>query len=226
MSQDPGVLLPPEPQNLSGPGTIRWAVGNPLGPRSHTWAVVVERDHSVYIGLRPHMGDMKLSLHPAKWRMAFTAEAAKQHLPDGKDRVITRWEHPPELAKGWKHGAVISVPTSNLGPAYQEKRPGKVAWFPAPAAGQLLRFDVLMGEPDSEALTINESIGDVGRVELEDGHKVWIVGTQHSVPPEMELTFAKVRNIVQPEGWAWGHTNEGVPSLLDVRAVQTPEPTP
>lgn len=220
------ILLPPDPQNLTAPGAIRWAVGTPSGPRSHTWTVAVQADHSVYIGLRRHMGDMKLSLHPAKWRMALTTEAARQHLAEGEDRVITRWEHPPELAKGWKHGAVISVPTSNLGPAYPEKRPGKVAWFPSPDTGELLRFDVLLGEPGSDGLKINDAVGDVGRVALSDGYKVWIVGSQHSVPPPMEAALDKLRNIVQPEGWAWGHTDEGVPFLLDVRAVQTPEPTP
>jgi hypothetical protein len=32
--------VPPPPQILDRPGTIRWAVGSPAGPRSHTWSVV------------------------------------------------------------------------------------------------------------------------------------------------------------------------------------------
>lgn len=136
--------VPPPPQVLNRPGVIRWAVGLPVGPRSHTWSVV---GHSggddVFIGLRNRMSEIKLSLHPAKWRLAYTEQAAGQYVPDGVDRVLTRWERTAETVSGWRRAATIVIAPSNLGPGYPERRVkggGAVAFYPATNAGWGLRL--------------------------------------------------------------------------------------
>src|SRR5882762_11962250 len=85
------ITVPPT-QVLDKPGTIRWAVGSEAGPRSMAWNVVGHTTaNDVFIGLRERMHEIKLSLHSAKWRMAYTESGRKLHLPDGADRVLTRW---------------------------------------------------------------------------------------------------------------------------------------
>jgi hypothetical protein len=221
--------VPPPPQILDRPGTIRWAVGSPVGPRSQTWSVVGHaRNDDVFIGLRDRMGVMKLSLHGVKWRMAYTEQVAERHLPEGVDRVLTRWEHPPELAPGWRRGAAITIATSNLGPGYPEKKVkggGGVAFFPAPSEGWAMRFDVLLGVPDHGGLTINDCVGDVGRMTMSSGAAVWIVASEFAVDAEYEAGLAELRrrmveSVPDPSktrGWAWGWLHEDrAPALIDL----------
>jgi hypothetical protein len=225
-------LVPPAAQMLTRPGVIRWVVGTPAGPRSHTWSVVGHNTgDDVFIGLRNHMGQQKLSLHPAKWRMAFTEQAANaMQLPDGVDRAITRWEHPPELAPGWRRGAVIAIPTAFLGPGYPEKRPkgGTVSWWPAPGPNRMMRFDVLLGTPEREDLTILDVIGEVGRMTLSSGTHVWITADEVSLSETHQGWFADLRRRVGAEvprdaelrGWAWGNFFEDdAPFLIDLGSL-------
>lgn len=58
------MLTPPDPVVLDRPGTLRWAAGQPDGPRSLTWSVIGGGDDSVYVGTRSTMHEMKLSLQP------------------------------------------------------------------------------------------------------------------------------------------------------------------
>ncbi len=223
-------LVPPAPQVLDRPGTIRWAVGSPHGPRSHTWSVVGHQNaDDVFIGLRERMGHMKLTLHRSKWRMAYTEQEAEKLLPGDQDRVVSRWEQPRELAPGWRRGALIMITTSNLGPGYPEKRVkggGKVAFFPAAREGWAMRFDVLLGEPSRRKLMIN-CVGEVGRMTLTGGVEVWVVATEVPVKAEHERRLAELRSLphsfesvpddAEVRGWAWGWSDEdGAPFLVDL----------
>lgn len=232
------VLVPPQPQVLDRPGTIRWAVGSPVGPRSHTWSVVGHPNtNDVFVGIRDHMHVMKLSLHESKWRMALTKEAAAQHLPPDTDRVVTRWNQPGEMAQGWRHAACIIVTASNMGHGYPEKRVkrGRVSWFPAPEYPFVIRFDVMLKRPDAEPLTVGESLGEVGRMTMRSGAGVWIVGTEFATTTDYEARMANLRSEVMgsvPEGtakvrgWAWGEIDEGVPQLVDLSGVDARTDSP
>lgn len=230
----PTSLSPPPPQVLDKPGTIRWAVGAPEGPRSHTWSVVGQAStDDVFVGIRDHMHVMKLSLHESKWRMALTDQAAARHLPPGVDRVVTRWNQPEEMARGWRHAACVIVVMSNLGEGYPERRVrggGRVSWFPAPDYPSLLRFDVMLARPDADPLTVGNVIADVGRMTMRSGAGVWIVATEFPTTPEYEAEMAGLRREVLehvPEGsptvrgWAWGEIDDGVPQLVDLSGVDS-----
>lgn len=156
--------------------------------------------------------------------MAYTEKgAAARKIPPNLDRVVTRWKKPPELADGWRRGAVISIAPSNLGPGYPEKpvRGGEVAWFPATNPGWALRFDVLLGAPDRGGLTVNQCAGEVGGMVLSSGAAVWIVATECRTPPEYEAGLAELRRHTRGDdpasrGWAWGTDETGAPALIDL----------
>ncbi|UTT48862.1 hypothetical protein [Rhodococcus gordoniae] len=165
------------------------------------------------------MKDIKLSLHPAKWRMAFTSEAAAVQVPEGSDRVISRWTPPAEFRPGWRRGALIHVLTSALGDGYPEKKvrgSGEVGWYPNPGPGQLFQFDVLLAQPSAEPFTLTNSIGDVAQFRLADGFGVWVTATLHETPPQFEEEVRSIHELSPGPGMAWGHNEDESPRLLDL----------
>lgn len=229
------VLIPPPSQELDKPGTIRWAVGTPEEPRSHTWSVVGHPTaDDVFVGIRDHMHVIKLSLHESKWRMTYTEQAAARHVAPGEDRVVTRWNQPPEMAPGWRHAACIVITTSNLGYGYPEKRVrggGRVSWFPPTFPRSGLRFDVMLSLPGCGQLSVGNIIGEVGRMTLRSGAGVWIVGTEFRTTRKYEAELAELRQEVyelakgEPaavRGWGWGEIGDGVPQLVDLSNVLPP----
>lgn len=220
------VLIPPEVQVIEGSGAIRWAVGSPDGLRSRSWTVVGEKSGDVYIAPRMGMKDLKLSLHPAKWRMALTKEAAATRLPAGEDRVISRWEHTDECALGWRLGATITVPHCSLVASFGERRLNLVRWFPTPGAGRSLRFVVLIGAPDRETLTVKDHIGDVGRISLATGGAVWVIAYEDEFDEAREAEFRLIqRRAVETSteeihGFAWGcNDDDGSPAMIELGNV-------
>jgi hypothetical protein len=222
------VLTPPDPIYLDGPGTLRWAAGQPDGLRSLTWSVIGARnDDSVYVGTRSTMHEMKLSLHPNRWRMAFTDQAASNHVEEGQDRVLTRWTVPAEMAPGWRLAGVIFTPSTTFREGFDEPRTSDsrpILWFPAPPPPEHLRFYVLLGEPDAPGLTVNNVIGDVGRMTLKSGRRVWVVADVITMTDEHQQAVDNIRDqmVCQADskslGWAWGEV-EGAPNLLDLASV-------
>jgi hypothetical protein len=227
------LLAPPDPDHLHNPGALRWAAGSPDGPRSLTSCVIGgNNDDSVYIATRSTIKDMKLSLHPTRWRMAFTDNAAANHVPPGEDRVLTRWAIPIEMAEGWRLAAVILTPSATFGAAWKEPRTNDrrpILWFPAPPAPERLRFYVLLGEPDAPALTVLNIIGDVGRMTLKSGKRVWVIADVITMTDELQQAVDNIRaqmaTRAQPAsiGWAWGEVDD-VPNLLDMASVLPHQP--
>ena len=224
------TLVPPPPQYVRRGESIRWAVGTPEGPRSQVWTVKGHRNtDDVYLALRDRMDVVKLSFHRGTWRLANTAEAAAV-LPDGQDRVLTRWSPTAEVRPGWRRAATVVVATVNLGPGYEDDpvSTGTIAWFPAPGPERALRFDLLFGDPDHGELTINNVAGEVGRITLKSGMRVWIVATEVQMPPEHLAGYARLRSLASEglpagdvaRGWAWGHDNDdGGPTLIDLSGL-------
>lgn len=223
-------LSPPPPQMLDRPGTIRWAVGSPEGPRSQTWNVVGhEKKNDVFVGLRDRMANIKLSLHPAKWRLAYTRQAGPEYVEEGQDRLIARFDKPDELSPGWRHGCTIVITNSNLGLGpFQEKKVkrGEVAFFPAPDDPFGLRFDLYLGQPDATgSLTFNDSVGTVGMMTLRSGLRVGIVAHEVPVNDVYEAGLKQLRESASTglsaedgaRGWAFGPSqDDGAPVVIDL----------
>jgi len=175
----------------------------------------------VYLGLRDRMDLVKLSFHRGTWRLAYTLEAASQVVPDGEDRKIQDWMPTNEISVGWRRAATMMIPTVNLGPGHDD-RPvrggGTIAWFPAPGPDRLPRFDMLFGNPDHGALTVNETVGEVGRITLKSGMRVWIVATELRMTPEYADEQARLRLTAREglppsevgRGWGWGSSTTTV----------------
>jgi hypothetical protein len=230
----PGGIYVPVRQRYEGQGVIRWAVGSPTGPRSQTWNLIGERDGSVYIGPRQQMDEIKLSLHPAKWRMAFTEKAVAQRLGPEEDRVISRFEKPPEIRTGWRHAACVVIAMSNLGVGYPEKRakPGTVGWFSALPLGHSLRFDVMIGEPGNVGFGI-PLYSEVGGIDFADGRKVWVIATHTGLGDDYEKKMADLR-LAASQGrdwapddrtWTWGESQEDrTPLIFDLSNLTPANP--
>jgi hypothetical protein len=81
---------------------------------------------------------------------------------------------------------------------------------------------VLLGGADSGDLTVQNVIGDVGRMTLASGVRVWIVADVVTMTNEMQRGVDDIRGKMAADpssfGWAWGEV-EGAPNLLDLAAV-------
>lgn len=123
---------------------MRFAIGTSKGPRGLVWSASVKSDE-LYLGTR--RSPWKVSVHGSGvWRIAFTAEWAKSNSPEGRDRVVARWNRPPEMAPGLTHALTIAVPHEALAvAAAPEIR--HVAWCPAPNAGEIAWFGIMEGRP-------------------------------------------------------------------------------
>ena len=173
------------------------------------------------------MHDQKLSLHPEHWQIAFTKPAAAKYVAAGRDRVLTRWPDRPEVAQGWRLGAVILTPSTTFRDPFTESRTsdgGPILWFPAPPPPEHLRFYVLLGEPDTGNATVKNTIGEVGRMTLKSGFRVWVVADVITMTDELQQGIDDIRGRmagmadVLSVGWAWGAV-EGSPNLLDLASV-------
>lgn len=73
---------------------IRFAIGTPMGPSTNSWRVWVQ-GRDIYVKCRDNFGEVKASLHASgNWRFGFTEEFSASIpylLPDGQDRVWTKW---------------------------------------------------------------------------------------------------------------------------------------
>jgi hypothetical protein len=106
MSRDNGLVL-------------RFAVGHPDGPRSAVWRVwATPRSSDVYVTARTLGGVAKVSLHESgRWRFAFTKEYSEDEnslAPSEGDRVIGKWNRPPEVADGITPAFMVSVPSAEV----------------------------------------------------------------------------------------------------------------
>lgn len=159
--------------------------------------------------------------------MAFTEQAAANHVPPGQDRVLTGWQIPAELAQGWRLAAVIFTPSTTFRASFAEPRisdGGLVLWFPAPTSPEHLRFYVLLGEHDGPGLTVDNVVDDVGRMVLKSGIRVWVVADVITMTEEHQQAVESIRAQLARQadtesiGWAWGEV-EGIPNLLDLTSV-------
>jgi hypothetical protein len=209
---------PPTAQDLPIGSTLRFAVGDPNDMRSTTWNVVGgKKDRDIYIGARQAMNHHKLSLHRSgKWRLAEVMERG-----DGEDRVLVRYEPPPEVFPGWRFAAQILIPTSSLRSPYPEKATSDkraISWWVAPRAGWTLSFNIFLGERlRDDSFTVN-CIGQVGRMELSGECVVWVladeIDSKDSEIRIQDLRLAALRNskqqklMLSPTAAAWAIENE------------------
>jgi len=224
----------PEPQRPRPGGSIRWAIGSRDGARSQSWSVFGNTNHAdVYVGPRSQTGAIKLSLHKSgRWRMAWTPEgAAAIGLAEGEDRLLSRWERTPESAPGWRHAVSVHLSRASLVTDLDEPGLGKVSFYPPPDEGDMVRFMLLLAEPGSAELKVNDVL-DVGSLHLPNGGMVGVIMDyqpmdQNSLDSIIALR-AQVLAAVTVAGargnrsFAWGRSTSGVVLLADPGAIEPP----
>jgi hypothetical protein len=215
---EPLKVEPPPTQDLPIGSTLRFAVGDPCGMRSTTWNIVSgKRDRDIYVGARQAMNHHKLSLHRSgKWRLAEVMERG-----DGKDRVLVRYEPPPEVFPGWRFAAQILIPTTSLRSPFPEKATSDkrtISWWKAPREGWTLSFNIFLGEQIRDDSFTVTCVGQVGRMQLPGDCVVWVLADEidstHSEAHIQQLRLTALRNSRQrlhmssPTAAAWAIEKE------------------
>ncbi|OBA98288.1 hypothetical protein A5666_22885 [Mycolicibacterium fortuitum] len=234
------LIEPPEPVVLPGPGTVRWAAGDPTGLRSFTWrAQGVSNGRGrddIYINTRQTGGAVKISLHDAddKGRppatfLAFTQDYGEAH--DLDQRRLVAMPQRTLVARGWRHELTIATPTITFGTFPETpplKRSETIQWWPAPTDGEQLSFHVYVGDPDRDGVTLSGHIGDVARMTLSNGRVLWIIANSEPMPDATRAAIEKCvdglpkePNLVHPftllrDG------EHGIPLLLDLACLYRP----
>lgn len=227
-------ILFPEPQRPRPGGSIRWAIGSRDGARSQSWSIFGNPNHAdVYIGPRTQTGMIKLSLHKSGiWRMAWTEEGAVAiGLAEGEDRVLSRWDRTPELAPGWRHAVSVHMSRASLVTNLDEPRLGKVAFFPPPDEGDMVRFMLLLAEPGGAELKVNDAL-DVGALDLPNGGMVVVIMDYQPMDQNnidsMSALRAQMLAAVTAAGargnrpFAWGRLTSGAVLLTDPGSIEPP----
>lgn len=210
-------LIPPPAQQLTSGASLRMAVGEPAGLRSAAWVVSSGRKSpDIYIGTRRSMSSFKVSLHASgRWRLA---EAKSQPQDSTADRVLERYSPPEEFQPGWRFAAQILVPVSSLRAPYDEAPPkgGEISWWPAPALGKTMSFNIFVGAAPLNLDVSITSAGEVGRIALADGGALWVLADEIDSTAEeaalaskrsQAMSLAGSRSDPEGELMAWAREN-------------------
>jgi hypothetical protein len=233
-SPPPQTDLVPEPQKSRPGGSIRWAIGSRDGARSQSWSVFGSTNHAdVYIGPRSQTRVIKLSLHKSGlWRMAWTELGASEiGLADGQNRLLSRWERTAELAPGWRHAVSVHMTRASLTTHLDESKLEKVAFYPPPDLGDMVRFMLLLGEPGGAELKVNGAL-DVGSLQLPNGGMVGVIVNYQPMNQDnintIDTLRAQMLAAVTATGargnrsFAWGHLAGGAVLLTNPGAIEPP----
>ncbi len=219
---------------------VRFAVGNPEGPRSTVWRLWASGDH-VYISSRLYGDTIKASLHKSgKWRWGFTEEyTARENslLPAGADRALHKWGRPPERFPGITSAFEIIVPSTELAmprhPLSEEaarKYTSKVHWVSAPSSEMEAHFRVLFTASDSPTTVTNKVIWQheltdgetvsliVYEQPMTDGNKAYLASGKRRILREIgkaaeDSALADAR---EPRGYLMGDAEDGTRFLVDI----------
>lgn len=222
---------PPEPRVLIGnKRELRWAVGRADGRRSSIWKVKAhsrakDGQHNVYVGTNAQMHAVKLSLHePSIWQIGYDRNYLAKHRPDEIREPFQTFVPAPELATGWKHAAVILIPTESLTERryLTEQEAAAVQWWPSPPAPDHLQFHVIISEKNSDpSIVVGDMAGAVGCIRFGSHWSVTVLAAtvplnnQERALIEREREQARAENAATAIGWGVVE-EDGTPHLIDL----------
>ncbi|OMC05858.1 hypothetical protein [Mycolicibacterium fortuitum] len=222
---------PPEPSILIGnKRELRWAVGSANGLRSSIWKVKAhsrakDGQHNVYVGARDQMHAVKLSLHePSIWQIGYDRNYLAKRWPEEIREPLQTFVPPPELAAGWKHAAVILIPTDSLTRRRQltEQEAAAVQWWPSPPASHHLQFHVVISETNSDpSIIVKDMAGAVGCIGFGSHWSVSVLATTIPLNDHERALIEREREQARAENAEtainWGVVeDDGTPHLIDL----------
>jgi hypothetical protein len=219
---------------------IRFAVGDPAGPRSAVWRVWMNnRRDDVYIAARGLASDLKVSLHPDYWYYGFTSKHAASSsslIPPGSDRKKYVWDRPGEFGAGWTRAFEIVVPASEVVSAPEAYVGSEAVWFPTPDTNESMHFTVLLSKPDAargrrgfptaEGAELTTEL--VTRLSMSTGETLWIVAHSAPTPAEQaqqrrarvdllaQVAREGLGSVAMPRALVFAQRDDGVPAFIDL----------
>jgi hypothetical protein len=162
---------------------FRFAVGNSLRGFSSVWTAFGNAS-DYYIGCRPSMGSIKISLHASGiCRIALTdkqySELEKEGLKQPADRALVKWRRAKTPPIGAVHVASVIFPTDDLSlteePISKHKKP--LIIFDAAPPGRAVEFGFFYSLEDDAAM--EERYARIGKsivcTTLDSGEYVTVV---------------------------------------------------
>ncbi len=132
-------------EQISGTG-IRWAVGQPNGPRGSTWRLWGNKKGDVYLAARNLGGQIKVSFHrDRRCHVGFTSEYAE--TAKSRFGFASRHWHRWVLPDGPTARAMqIVLPHSELR-HFPSVESNEMKWLPAPSLDHVLVVTIFIAEP-------------------------------------------------------------------------------
>lgn len=239
----------------SGSSTQRFAVGKPEGPRSNIWVLFTgKKENDIYISMRNFADLIKLSLHKSgSWQWAITKEYASGPspvLPASGDRMLDKWECPPEFAPGWVKAFQVFVPSSEVimsqnPEANSAPSKKKIHWVPRAADGFGTCFTVLISGPRAafarwEAYPEQDQYAPhpIWHAALpREGKTVWVLMHEQSIPEKLRGTIEANRQewhqyfkrengatydaLTNKRGFLYSTDQDGTRSFIDIAMPTT-----
>jgi hypothetical protein len=193
--------------------TVRFAVGEPDGPRGCVWRVWSNKN-DVYISAWALTNVQKISLHQSgHWRNAFTSEFAAKDTPllsPGQDRATDKWYRPDDFVPGLTKAFEIVVPASEVTvPTRPEANvfgAKEIAWVQPPPEGYATHFTVLFTSPEVTDTTLpgwpgRNAMGTrhIAHAALPNGQTVWVVAHEQAMSEWLQETVAAFKRTALAE---------------------------
>lgn len=140
------------------------------------------------LGARDAINAFKVSLHCSGiWRIALVKHLEKD---TAADRLIVRWNRPPELIPGWTPSVVVLVSSVQPEQPFRPKRidDHRITWIQPPEAGRKLFFRVFFSRPglsDKDFKLGSDRF--IVRLAKKNGEVVWLL-VQTEALTDLELS--------------------------------------
>jgi hypothetical protein len=174
--------------------SFRFAVTDGQGKRAGSWKCFTftgKGKHDVYLTCREIGQTCKVSLHQSGvWRIAWLPGVLEMHLelplPPDRDRVMLRWERPPEIAPGITLALRLLVTSGAVCVPENPPLPAGTIRLNAPPVGQVVEVSFVY-TPQVAKFTHcpgQRAMGTelVGSLDLDNGERVWAVHRRTDMP--------------------------------------------
>jgi len=168
-------------------GGLRWAIGDPDGPRSSTWRFWGNKKGDFYLAARSLGGTLKTSFHrDGRCHSGLTSEYLNRIRGEGQvatRKYFDRWELASEPSV---RAYQILVPAGELR-LFRPDAVDQMKWIPGPPPGHAITVSLFLSrtlESDEHWPGANFGSEPIG-VAVASGRVAWLVAKAHPLTPEI-----------------------------------------